>query len=133
MKKTVLLHSGISRVVSNMGHCDTLTIADCGLPVPAGVERIDLAVKRGIPSFFDTFDAVMSELCIQKITIAKEASEHNKEFYAFFTGYCQQNAIHFEQVPHEEFKMLTQHSVAVIRTGECRPYSNVILESGVAF
>jgi len=36
-------------------------------------------------------------------------------------------------VPHEEFKQLTGSAVAVVRTGECTPYSNVILHSGVVF
>ena len=37
------------------------------------------------------------------------------------------------EVPHEEFKRLTRSSEAIVRTGECTPYANVILKSGVAF
>ena len=133
MKKTVLLNSGISRVVSLMGHFDTITIGDAGLPVPDSVERIDLALKLGVPSFRDTFEAVMSELCAQKMTIAKEASEKNKELFEFIFGHCQKTGIQLVQVPHGEFKKLTCRSKAIIRTGECKPYANVILESGVTF
>jgi len=133
MKKSILLNSDISRVVSQMGHFDTLTIGDAGLPIPDEVERIDLAIKLGIPSFLDTFDAVMSELCVQKMTIAKEASEKNKVLFNFFVSYCKKNKIQLTQVSHEEFKVLTKNSRAVIRTGECKPYANVILESGVTF
>jgi len=133
MKKSVLLNSGISRVISQMGHFDTLTIGDAGLPVPDGVERIDLAVKLGIPPFLDTLDAVMSELCVQKMTIAKEASEKNKKLFDFFVSYCKKNKIQLAQVSHEEFKVLTKNSKAIVRTGECKPYANVILESGVTF
>jgi len=133
MKKSVLLNSGISRVISQMGHFDNLTIGDAGLPIPDGVERIDLAIKLGIPSFLDTFDAVMSELCVQKMIIAKEASEKNKVLFNFFVSYCKKNKIQLTQVSHEEFKVLTKNSRAVIRTGECKPYANVILESGVTF
>ena len=133
MKKTILLNSSISRVVSQMGHFDTLTIGDAGLPVPDGVERIDLAVKLGIPTFLDTFEVVMSELCVQKMTIAEEALKNNKELYDFFIDFCQEKEIQLVQVPHEEFKILTKKSKAIIRTGECRPYANVILESGVTF
>ena len=133
MKKGVLLNSNISRVVSQMGHFDTLTIGDAGLPVPDGVERIDLALKMGVPSFLDAFETVMCELCAQKITIAKEASEKNKELFDFFSSYCDKNRIQLVQVSHEEFKKLTKYSKAIIRTGECKPYANVILESGVTF
>ncbi|MCG4470928.1 D-ribose pyranase, partial [Lawsonibacter sp. DFI.6.74] len=36
-------------------------------------------------------------------------------------------------VKHEEFKVMTKDSHTVIRTGECTPYSNIILKSGVVF
>lgn len=37
------------------------------------------------------------------------------------------------EVPHEEFKCLTRSSEVIVRTGECTPYANVILKSGVIF
>ena len=37
------------------------------------------------------------------------------------------------QVPHHEFKELTRSSEVIVRTGECTPYANVILKSGVVF
>lgn len=37
------------------------------------------------------------------------------------------------EVPHSNFKTLTAASKAIIRTGECTPYANVILKSGVTF
>jgi D-ribose pyranase len=38
-----------------------------------------------------------------------------------------------DAVPHEEFKALTRDTRAVVRTGECTPYANAILRSGVIF
>ena len=40
MKRHGILNSNISRVLSSMGHTDRIAIADCGLPVPEGTERI---------------------------------------------------------------------------------------------
>ena len=51
MKKHGILNGEISRVLSYMGHTDTLAVGDCGLPVPDETERIDLAVTYGVPSF----------------------------------------------------------------------------------
>lgn len=34
MKKTALLNSELSYVIAKMGHTDTLTVGDCGLPIP---------------------------------------------------------------------------------------------------
>ena len=37
------------------------------------------------------------------------------------------------EVSHEEFKLLNKASKAIIRTGECTPYANILLKSGVVF
>jgi len=54
VKKTILINSRLSEVIASMGHTDTIAIADSGLPIPKGVERIDLALTRDIPRFLDT-------------------------------------------------------------------------------
>lgn len=38
-----------------------------------------------------------------------------------------------EAVSHEDFKQRNARARAVIRTGECTPYANVMLVAGVAF
>lgn len=133
MRKTKLLNSEVSYVISKMGHFDTLVIGDAGLPVPDSVKRIDLAVTLGIPSFRDVFYAVMEELKIQKAIIASEMKDKNPVLYteliAFFAG----EGVVVEEVPHEHFKELTMESKAIVRTGETKPYANVIIESNVVF
>jgi D-ribose pyranase len=131
MKKAVLLNSALSGVISRMGHMDTLTIGDAGLPVPNGPERIDLAVVKGIPTFLDVLKATLTELQVQRVTIASEMKEKNAELYQIMKQLFAD--IEIVEVPHEQFKRLTAASKAVVRTGECRPYANVILESGVTF
>ena len=37
MKKGICLNSEVSYVIAKLGHFDTLTIGDAGLPVPDGV------------------------------------------------------------------------------------------------
>lgn len=131
MKKTTLLNSALSGVISRMGHMDTLTIGDAGLPIPDGPERIDLAVVKGVPTFLEVLKAALSELQVQRVTIASEMKNRNTELYEtmkqLFTG------VEIVEVPHAEFKKLTAASKAVVRTGECKPYANVLLESGVTF
>ena len=62
MKKTQVINSDISRVISQMGHFDTLSIGDAGMPVPRETEKIDLAVSNGIPSFLQVLDNVFSSV-----------------------------------------------------------------------
>ncbi|MDO5351509.1 MAG: D-ribose pyranase [Succinatimonas sp.] len=133
MKKIGCLNSELSYVISKLGHFDTITIGDCGLPVPDGVQRIDLAVTYGVPSFDDVFKVVDIEAKFQKVTIASEALEQNPQFCQKIQDWALANNVKVELVPHDELKKLSAKSKAVVRTGECTAYSNVILESNVSF
>ncbi len=133
MKKIGCLNSELSYVLAKLGHFDTLTVGDCGLPVPQGVQRLDLAVTYGVPSFYQVFDVIDKEAKFQKAIIAAESIEQNPEFYQFITAWAQREGVAIEVVPHDELKAQSARSVAVVRTGECKPYCNVILESNVSF
>ncbi|PAC67377.1 D-ribose pyranase, partial [Enterobacter cloacae] len=49
MKKNGILNSHIAKVLADLGHTDTIVIADCGLPIPEGPVKIDLALSIGTP------------------------------------------------------------------------------------
>ena len=131
MKKTKMINSKLSYTISKMGHTDSLTIGDCGLPIPDGVNRIDLALKYGVPSFLETLDTVLEELCVEEIVIAEEIVEKNTNIYNEILKRFEN--IKVTMVSHEDFKKMTKESKAVVRTGECTPYANIILKSGVVF
>ena len=131
MKKTKLINSEISYTISKMGHTDSLTIGDCGLPIPNEVNRIDLALKYGVPTFLETLDTVLDELCVEEIVIANEIIENNEIIHNEILKRFENIKVTY--VSHEEFKNQTKESKAVVRTGECSPYANIILKSGVVF
>ncbi|UOW66736.1 D-ribose pyranase [Paraclostridium bifermentans] len=131
MKKSVLINSEISSVISKMGHTDMLTICDSGLPIPKNVERIDLALKHGVPTFLDTLDTVLEELKVEEVIIACEMEEVSKKLYKEIENRFKD--IKITKIAHEEFKTVTKDSMAIVRTGEFTPYANIILKSGVVF
>jgi D-ribose pyranase len=131
MKKHGVLNYPISSVIASMGHMDQLTIGDAGLPIPKGVERIDLALVPGIPTFLETLQAVVNDLQVEKIILAEEIKTKNSAIEGEILKMLPGAEVAY--VPHSEFKSLTAGSRAVIRTGECSPYANVILVSGVTF
>ena len=131
MKRNGVLNAEIMKTVAEMGHTDQLTIADAGLPIPPGVARIDLALVDNIPSFIEVLTAVSKELALEKVYIARELPAQNPRVYA---ALCQVLAgIECEMVPHVQLKEMSASSKAVIRSGECSPFANVILQSGVTF
>lgn len=131
MKKNGVLNKDLSEVIASMGHQDMLIICDAGLPIPLHVPRIDLAVKAGIPSFLDVLQAVEIELCIEKIIVAEETVKVSPAIFQNIQQLYPTSEIQF--VSHEEFKKISNKAVAIVRTGECTPYANVILVSGVIF
>lgn len=135
MKKGRLLNSEISSVISRMGHTDHITVGDAGLPIPSDVKRIDLAVEKGVPTFLGTLEVILDELKVEEVVIAKEMEEVSGEFYAKLLKLLEKKCgkITVVEVSHEEFKGITKESKAVVRTGECTPYANIILKSGVTF
>ena len=75
MKRHGILNSDISRVLSYMGHTDRICIGDCGLPIPDETERIDLAVKFGVPTFMDVLKEVGDDMKIEKIVLGHQQEE----------------------------------------------------------
>lgn len=131
MKKTALLNSDLSEVISKMGHTDMLAIGDCGLPIPSCTKRIDLALIKNLPTFIDTLKAVLLELEVEEVVIAAEIESKNKNVYEEIKGLI--GDVKITIVSHEELKALLKDCKAVVRTGEQTPYANIILKSGVVF
>ncbi|MDD1366881.1 D-ribose pyranase [Bacillus sp. MHSD17] len=115
MKKHGVLNSEIASVLASLGHTDTIVIADCGLPIPDGVKRIDLAVEIGKPSFLDVLQVVADDMAIEKVTLAEEIINNNAEVNKEIELKLIEPA--FEYVSHEQFKEHTKKAKAIIRTG----------------
>lgn len=139
MKKNALINAEMSHLVASLGHTQEVTICDAGLPIPAEVKRIDLALIPGVPTFIATVKAMLTEMQIEGVIMAQEfaqvSPELHNELHALIleeeklTG----KTITLQYISHEDFKSRTHYSESVIRTGECTPYANVIFQSGVVF
>ncbi len=131
MKKQGLLNAQLNKILAELGHMDLLVIGDCGLPIPRDVERVDLAVVQGLPSFSSVVSAISREIVIEKYVVAEEMPGHNPEAYEFLKSCF--HASPMETISHDLLKEKMKKARAVVRTGEATPYANVILECGVAF
>ncbi|MGR3763072.1 D-ribose pyranase [Rossellomorea sp. NS-SX7] len=128
MKRNGMLNSHISKVLADLGHTDTIVVADAGLPVPAGVKKIDLSLKEGVPSFLDVVKVLKEEMVVESVTVAEEIGQNqivNSEMNDMFNN--------IDYISHESLKDRLKDAKAVIRTGEITPYANCILHAGVTF
>ena len=126
-----MINAALSSVIATMGHTDSLCIADAGLPIPSGPQRVDLALRPGTPSFLDVLETVLEELVVERAVVAKEIRKINPKVLAELTKLLEDVPVEF--VSHEELKKLTKTSRGVVRSGECTPYANILLYSGVPF
>ena len=82
-------------------------------------------------------DAVLvhAEEDVEELVVASEIHTKNPEVFREMMEVFRVHAMEpkVTKVSHDEFKKLTRSSEAIVRTGECTPYANVILKSGVVF
>lgn len=84
-------------------------------------------------------DVVTREMQVEAAILATEIKQQNPQLHETLLTHLEQlqqhrgNTIKISYTTHEQFKKLTADSQAVIRSGECSPYANVILCAGVTF
>lgn len=129
MKKAGILNRHLSGALAELGHGDGVLVCDAGMPIPAGPRVVDLAFRAGVPSFAEVLDGLLEELVVEGATAASEVRDANPEATALldarFPGLW--------TVSHEELKSLSAGVKLIVRTGEARPYANVLLRCGVFF
>ncbi|MFD9397147.1 D-ribose pyranase [Streptomyces sp. NPDC060000] len=130
MRPDGLWHPRLMEILVGLGHTDLIVVADAGLPVPRGVERIDLVWSRGEPGFLPVLSAVLGEAVFEHVTYATELT-HQATLDGLI-GALAPTTSH-SQLPHEQLKLITAGARAVVRTGETTPYANAVLHAGVAF
>lgn len=130
MKRSGLLNPALLKLVAELGHTDTVVIADAGLPIPRETKRVDLSLIAGTPAFLSVLAAILPELAVEEAIAAEEVVARNP---AVHRGLCKLlGDVPLRLVPHAALKAMLPTSKGVVRTGECTPYSNVILRSGVS-
>lgn len=126
-----ILNAQLASALARLRHKDQFVISDCGLPVPEGVEVIDLALCFGIPRFYEVLQALAPDLVLEEGVMACEAEGKQPEEWVNETL-----NIPLTYVPHDGehgFKALCSQAKFVIRTGETTAYSNVLVRCGVPF
>lgn len=131
MKKDRLLNPKIIAQIASLGHTEYLCIADCGLPIPKGVDVVDVSVTAGLPRFLDLLKVINSELVVESAILASEIEEKNQPVLEGINEIL--GAIPMKTVPHEDFKKLVGKAKCVVRTGETSSYANILLVGGVNF
>jgi D-ribose pyranase len=129
VKKAGILNRHLAGALAELGHGHGVLVCDAGLPVPDGPRVVDLAFRAGVPSFAQVLEGLLDELVVEGATAATEVREANPAAAELLEGHFPELAL----VPHDRLKELSADARLVVRTGEVRPYANVLLRCGVFF
>jgi D-ribose pyranase len=129
MKRSGILNRHLAGALAELGHGDGVLVCDVGMPVPAGPRVVDLAFRAGVPGFVEVLDGLLEELVVEGAVAAEEVDAANPAA----AGALRDRFAELELVSHERLKELSAGCRLVVRTGEARPYANVLLRCGVFF
>jgi L-fucose mutarotase len=133
-----LLTADLLHALAAMGHGDTIAIVDANFPATATGRRV---VELAGASSPETLDAVLTVLpldtyaapaafTMEVVGDAGAVPEPVADFAAVFT----EHGLGDWEIGHlarEAFYQQARTAFAVVRTGELRPYGNILLTKGV--
>lgn len=128
MKRSGIINAPLAGHLARLGHTDLVVVADAGLPVPAHVPLVDLAIVFGLPRFTDVLDALLADIVIEHAWVSEPAD--GTAAGGWIDARLDAPA---ERIAHDDLKAMVSRAQLVIRTGEDTAYANVILRCGVPF
>jgi D-ribose pyranase len=128
MLRSGILNPHLLSLLARVRHTNRLVIADSMFPAWPGIETVDLALVYGIPTVPQVVAAIVANWKAGHVWMASEFHDHNDaavrtEFLSAFGD----TPVIWE--PHLALKARVPGAVGLIRTGEQRIYTNVVLES----
>ena len=133
-----LLHADLLHALASMGHGDEVVVADANFPAASIARRLIHASAASAP---EALDAILTDfpldtflrpaaLTMQMKGSANTVPEPVQEFAAVFTRHGR-GTIDLGSLERERFYARARNAYAVVRTGELRPYGNILLVKGV--
>lgn len=123
-----VLNPHLLELLARVRHTNRLVVADAMFPSWPGIPTVDLSIVAGLPSVPQVLAAIASAWKPGLIRMAAEFRQYNADaVQAEFLGAM--GGVEPEFEPHLRLKERVPGAIGIIRTGEMRIYTNVILES----
>ncbi len=127
MKKGGILNAQLMGSLTALRHGDKFVICDVGLSLPHDAMVVDLALIAGIPSFMQTFKAVLNEIIVEEGILPEPIQQYNSEINQEIKSIIKKQKL--SCLPIEDFNEKIKEAKLYIRTAEFAPCSNIILFS----
>lgn len=127
MKKYGIVNPALMEGIASLGHYDKFAITDVGMPLPKGIRVIDLSIIPGMPEFMTVLKIILKELTVEEYTIFDTMKVHNRPTYEALEQLLNKQVRN--ECSMDEWIRRSEACRFIVRTGELRPCSNIILES----
>lgn len=133
-----LLHPEFLQVLAAMGHGDELAIVDSNFPAASHARRLIAATGADAPAVLDAVLRLLpldtfvepAAFTMEVVGAPEDVPAPVADFAAVFTRHGLADA-EIGRLPRADFYARTRDAFAVVRTGELRPYGNILLVKGV--
>ena len=130
MIETRILNPSLLALLARVRHTNRIVIADAMFPSWPGLTEVDLSLVAGVPTVTQVLAAIAATWKPGAAWMAREFHDHNdeatrREFESALGA--APGVLMYE--PHSELKARVPGSTGLVRTGEMRIYTNVVLES----
>ncbi|HRI12331.1 MAG TPA: RbsD/FucU domain-containing protein [Verrucomicrobiota bacterium] len=128
MLQVGLLNPHLLSLLARIRHTNTLVIADAMFPSWPGIETVDLSLIGGVPTVPQVLSAVLADWKAGSAWMAEEfLANNNPETQREFRTVL--GSVRLTVEPHLALKRRVPTCTGLIRTGEMRTYTNIVLES----
>jgi D-ribose pyranase len=131
MKRSGVINGPLAGAIAGLRHTDLFVVCDSGLSAPPGAAVFDLAIEYGSPIVTPVLRALLDDVVVEAAWVASEMADRNPVRRQEVTALLAKTPV--TAVPHQELRALLPEARFFVRTGDDKPYSNVVLRAGVAF
>lgn len=133
MRAGRILHPQLAGSLATLGHTDVVLVTDAGFPIPAGANRVDLALTRGQLDVQSVLRALLENTFFEEAHFAGELKTHHPRLYGevqdIFTG----SGATFHGTTHEALiEQWAPRAKVVVRSGSFEPWANFALVASTA-
>jgi L-fucose mutarotase len=130
-----ILTPSLLKILAEMGHGDTLVIADANFPAASNarhlIELPGLSAPQVLAAVLTLFP--LDTFVPHPAMIMRVVDGHNAQPEAITEFKQRIPAAQIEDLERHTFYARAREAYAIIATGESRPYGNIILTKGVIF
>lgn len=133
-----LLHADLLQALAAMGHGDAVAIVDANFPAAGMARRLLHITGATAPAVLDAVLTVLpldntvvpAAITMEVLDAPEEIPPPVADFAAVFTTHGLGD-LEIGRLTREAFYARAREAFAIVRTGELRPYGNIVLVKGV--